>query len=370
MAKKATKKEVKTSPLSIFGEQEGLVLESMKKRYRVIKTIGWGTFGIVVGVCDEQQNVFAVKRVMQDPHIKNRELEIMKVLKHSNVLELLDFFVTQAIDDEMKCLNCVTECFPENLNQMLRDYALEQMPIPMRHARLFTYQLCRGLSYIHSKGICHRDLKPQNILINREKLELKICDFGAAKVLERNQPSTSYICTRYYRAPELIFGCVDYNFSIDIWSVGCIIAELLTGQILFRGMTTSDQLTKIMSIIGSPSVEQILAMNSQSPFTKIPKVKGKGIDEVLMYTDSPESAYELLEMIFQYDPKKRPTALGIMLHDFCREMFSELMRCDGFGNWTDYCVEEWLEADNQKCVKRMKEFCMLEKKRRDKYAKK
>ncbi|ELP88250.1 hypothetical protein EIN_226130 [Entamoeba invadens IP1] len=370
MAKNPSKRDVKTSPLSIFGEQEGVILRSSTKRYRVIKTIGWGTFGIVVGVSDEEQHVFAVKRVLQDPKLKNRELFILNKLKHTNVVELLDSFTTTLPGYEEQCLNLVTECYPESLHQMLHDYTVEQLPIPLGHVRLFTYQLCRGLCYLHSMNICHRDLKPQNILIDREKLHLKICDFGAAKILDVQQPNTAYICTRHYRAPELIFGCINYTTAIDIWSVGCIIAELLTSQILFRGMTTSDQLSKIMGIIGSPSVEQVLAMNPESPYTKIPKVEGKGIDEVLMYTDSPDNAYELLQQIFQYDPIKRPTAMDIMLSDFCKDMFRELLRSDGFGDWTDYTADEWLLADAIKKVDVMKTFCMLDKKRRDRYTKK
>ncbi|EKE40305.1 protein kinase, putative [Entamoeba nuttalli P19] len=370
MEKKVVKKENKTSLLSIFGEQEGIILESEIKRYRVLKIVGRGTFGIVVGVIDEEQHIFAIKRILEDPRQKNRELGIMKELKHPNVIELVDHFYTVLPNYKEPCLNLVTECYPESLHQMLHDYAAEQLPIPLRHARLFTYQLCRGLSYIHSKGICHRDLKPQNILVNRQNLELKICDFGAAKVLEANQPNTAYICTRYYRAPELIFGCVDYTTSIDIWSVGCIIAELLTGQILFRGMTTSDQLVKIFSIIGSPSVEQVLAMNPNSPYTKIPRVNGKGMNEVLMYTDSPDNAYELLESILQFDPSKRPSAMEVMLHDFCKDMFRELMKRDGIGEWTNYTVDEWSLADQRNLVGRLKEFCMLEKRRKERYSKK
>lgn len=267
----------------------------------------------------------------------------------------------------------VTECFPENLHQMLHDYALEQLPIPLRHVRLFTYQLCRGLNYIHELDICHRDLKPQNILIDRQKLLLKICDFGAAKVLEANKQNTAYICTRYYRAPELIFGCSNYTTAIDIWSVGCIITELLTGQILFKGMTTSDQLSKIMNVIGSPTSAQVLAMNPESAFTKVPKVEGKGLDEVFMYTDSPDEAIELLNSIFQYDPSKRPSAMDIMLHDFCKNMFRELLKSDGIGNWTSFTDMEWSQAEKHKktnALQRMKDFCLLEKKRKDRYAKK
>ena len=95
--------------------------------------------------------------------------------------------------------------------------------------KLYAYQSFRALSYIHSLGYCHRDIKPQNLLVNPESHTLKICDFGSAKRLIRGEVNVSYICSRYYRAPELIFGATDYTTAIDVWSVGCVVAELLVG---------------------------------------------------------------------------------------------------------------------------------------------
>ncbi len=91
------------------------------------------------------------------------------------------------------------------------------------------YQLLRGLHYIHLKGIVHRDIKPQNLLIDPSCHVLKICDFGSAKKMQAGELSTAYICSRYYRAPELIFGKRDYNHAVDLWSAGCVFAEMLNG---------------------------------------------------------------------------------------------------------------------------------------------
>ncbi|KAL7718606.1 Protein kinase domain-containing protein [Entamoeba marina] len=369
MTEKPTKKIVKTSPLTLFGEQEGIVLESKKQRYHVIKTIGWGTFGIVIGVTDEKQNIYAVKRVIQEKRYKNRELQIVEKLKHPNVIEVKDFFYTTLPDNDDQILNLVMDCLPCNLSQILHEYSTEQLPMPLRHIRLYTYQLSRALSYIHSQGICHRDVKPQNILIDPDHLLLKLCDFGTAKILSQDRPSSSYICTRYYRAPELIFGCSNYTTAIDIWSLGCILSELLTGHILFRGESSSDQLNKFRKILGSPNAQEVIAMNKDSPYKRMPIAKGKGIEEVLMYTDTPDSAYVLLNKILQYDPTKRPKALDVMLDDFCKDMFRELMRSDGYGNWTDYSNDEWNYADDNE-KNRMNEFCSLEKKRNLKFVKK
>ena len=89
------------------------------------------------------------------------------------------------------------------------------------------YQMCRSLAYLHAVGICHRDIKPQNLLTNSSTHVLKLCDFGSSKALQPGEASVAYICSRYYRAPELIFGCTDYTIAIDVWSTGCVFAELM-----------------------------------------------------------------------------------------------------------------------------------------------
>jgi glycogen synthase kinase 3 beta len=110
---------------------------------------------------------------------------------------------------------------------------------------------------MHSKGICHRGLKPQNILIDLKNKILKICDFGSAKILSKNDANVSYVCSRIYRAPELIFGCAEYTSKIDIWSAGCIIGEMVLGNPLFPGTSSVEQLVEIIKILGTPSKEEI-----------------------------------------------------------------------------------------------------------------
>ena len=109
------------------------------------------------------------------------------------------------------------------------------------------------MAYVHEQGISHRDLKPENILMNDENV-VKICDFGSAKILDQKL-NTPYIVSRYYRAPELIFGNSNYTTTIDVWSVGCVIAELMLGQPIFPGESGVDQLVEIIKILGTPSRE-------------------------------------------------------------------------------------------------------------------
>lgn len=135
------------------------------------------------------------------------------------------------------------------------------------------YQLFRALAYIHSLGICHRDIKPQNLLLDPATAVLKLCDFGSAKILVAGEPNVSYICSRYYRAPELIFGATDYTTNIDIWSTGCVMAELILGKPIFPGESGVDQLVEIIKVLGTPTREQIQSMNQNYTEFKFPQIK-------------------------------------------------------------------------------------------------
>ena len=145
--------------------------------------------------------------------------------------------------------------------------------MPMILVKLYAYQCFRALAYIHALGICHRDIKPQNLLVHPDTHELKVCDFGSAKRLVKGEVNVSYICSRYYRAPELIFGATDYTQSIDVWSVGCVIAELLLGQPLFPGDSGVDQLVEIIKVLGTPTRDQISAMNPNYSEFRFPIIK-------------------------------------------------------------------------------------------------
>lgn len=124
-------------------------------------------------------------------------------------------------------LNLVLEYVPETVYSISRHHQKSKIALPLLYVKLYLYQLSRALSHIHTLGICHRDIKPQNLLVNPENQQLKLCDFGSAKALVRGEPNVSYICSRYYRAPELIFGSTDYSTAIDIWSQGeCGIASI------------------------------------------------------------------------------------------------------------------------------------------------
>lgn len=177
----------------------------------------------------------------------------MKELYHPNVITLRHAFYTQGDKQDEIYLNVVMDYIPETVFRVLKNYSKMKQAVPMLQVKLYAYQAFRALAYIHALGICHRDIKPQNLLVDPQNFQLKVCDFGSAKRLVRGEVNVSYICSRYYRAPELIFGATEYNNAIDVWSVGCVMAELLLGQPLFPGESGVDQLVEIIKVLGTPT---------------------------------------------------------------------------------------------------------------------
>jgi serine/threonine protein kinase len=161
------------------------------------------------------------------------------MLKHPNVLEMKDSFFTYEGDKEY--LNVVMDYYGCNLYEFLHKYSRKN-PIPRLPFKLLAYQLIRSLLYLRKLSISHRDIKPQNILINEQNNKLVLCDFGSAKQLKPSEPNISYICSRCYRAPELIFGFTQYTTQVDMWSIGCVIGEMIGLKPLFQGDSNIDQL--------------------------------------------------------------------------------------------------------------------------------
>lgn len=181
------------------------------------------------------------------------------------------------------------------------------------------YQMFRSLAYIHSVGICHRDIKPQNLLLDPETAVLKLCDFGSAKVLVKGEPNVSYICSRYYRAPELIFGATDYTPDIDVWSAGCVLAELLLGQPIFPGASSVDQLVEIIKVLGTPTREQIKEMNPHYTEFKFPQIKPHPWSKVFRPKTPPE-AINLCSRLLEYTPSTRLIPVESCAHCFFDEL--------------------------------------------------
>jgi len=293
---------------------------STEVSYTDTKVIGNGSFGVVyqAKLCDSGEMV-AIKKVLQDKRFKNRELQIMRRLDHCNIVSLLYFFYTSGEKKDEIYLNLVLEYIPETVYKVARQYSKQKQTIPVTFIKLYMYQLFRSLAYIHSHGICHRDIKPQNLLLDPESGVLKLCDFGSAKHLVRGEPNVSYICSRYYRAPELIFGATDYTTNIDVWSAGCVFAELMLGQPIFPGDSGVDQLVEIIKVLGTPTREQIKEMNPNYTEFKFPQIKAHPWPKVFRARTSPE-AIDLVSRLLEYTPSARISPLQACAHSFFDEL--------------------------------------------------
>lgn len=213
------------------------------------------------------------------------------------------------------------EYIPETLYRVVKQCHREQGRVPPLMAKVMLYQMCRSLAYIHGLGICHRDIKPQNLLVDASSWVLKLCDFGSAKKLVKGEPNVSYICSRYYRAPELIFGATDYTTAIDVWSVGCVFGEMIIGRPLFPGESSMDQLVEIIKVLGTPTREEVVAMNpGYTDFHKFQQLKPQPWAKVFKRHVLPPDALDVLARMLTYVPTERITALQACAHPYFDEL--------------------------------------------------
>jgi len=205
---------------------------------------------------------------------------------------------------------------PETIRSLSLQYQKERTRFPIDHVRLYMYQCLKALEYVHSKRICHRDLKPDNLLVDPSRQRLKVIDFGCAKVLVKGQPNVSYICSRYYRAPELMFGATEYTTAVDMWSVGTILVELLLGHLPFQGQDSTQQhLVEIMKLLGTPTEKELRSMRANCSAEDLPKLKAYPWDKVFPQ-GTPPRAMDLAYKLLAYDPSLRLTATQALQHPF------------------------------------------------------
>uniref|UniRef100_A0AAF5D793 Protein kinase domain-containing protein n=1 Tax=Strongyloides stercoralis TaxID=6248 RepID=A0AAF5D793_STRER len=293
--------------------------ETVEITYIVEKIIGTGSFGTVFKVkIPQTEECLAVKRVLQDRRYKNRELEVIRKLNHKNVVKLKYYFHSIGNRRDEVYLNLMLEFIKDTVHRVIRSYGRSNQQMPIIATRVFTYQIFRALGYIHNLGICHRDIKPQNLLIDWESGILKLCDFGSAKMLVEGEPNVAYICSRYYRAPELIFGSTSYTNAIDVWSAGAVFAEMLLGKPIFPGESGVDQLVEIIKILGTPSRENVMRMNPTYSNHRFPDMRPQPFSSI--FSKASSEAINLMESLLQYDPTARPSPLRILCHPFFDEL--------------------------------------------------
>jgi serine/threonine protein kinase len=227
-----------------------------EERYQKLSELGRGTYGVVYKMRDsETQELVAVKKikVMQQGEgihfTAIRELMLLQELDHSNIIkvrqtQLKDVFYKQG------SVNLVLELAEHEVINLVRHPALDEASI-----KGLMLQLLQGIHHLHSNWVMHRDLKPGNLLLN-SKGELKVTDFGLAKIYGTPKPYTLGIATMWYRAPEILFGTKHYGTAIDIWAVGCILGEFMQKHPMFEGRSDLDQLAVIFNTLGTPDSEE------------------------------------------------------------------------------------------------------------------
>jgi len=287
--------------------------------YTAQKMIGHGSFGAVfMANNSETDEVVAIKKVLQDKRFKNRELQIMRQLvkqPHPYIIALKHHFLSKGSKSDDVYLNLVLEFVPETIYSVAKKYYRTKDLMPLVQVKIYMYQLSRALAHLHGMNICHRDIKPQNLLVDPSRNILKLCDFGSAKLLIPGELNVAYICSRYYRAPELIFGSSDYSTAIDIWSQGCVLAELLLGTPIFPGTSGVDQLVEIIKVLGTPTKEELKHMNPNYQEFKFPQIRAHPWGNVFKLNTPPE-AIDLVTKLLVYIPDKRSNAIEACAHSF------------------------------------------------------
>ncbi|XP_062994497.1 mitogen-activated protein kinase 7 isoform X2 [Elgaria multicarinata webbii] len=235
-----------------------------------------------------------------------RELKILKHFKHDNIIAIKDILKPSVPYAEFKSVYVVLDLMESDLHQIIHS----SQPLTLEHVRYFLYQLLRGLKYIHSANVIHRDLKPSNLLIN-ENCELKIGDFGMARGLctkpdEYKYFMTEYVATRWYRAPELMLSLHEYTQAIDMWSVGCIFAEMLGRKQLFPGKNYIHQLQLIITVLGTPPAKVVHSIGADRVRAYVQSLPSRQpVPWESLYQDADRKALALLSKMLRFDPRER-----------------------------------------------------------------
>jgi cyclin-dependent kinase-like len=287
----------------------------MKSRYEILGMVGEGAYGIVYKCKDKKNGEFvALKKFKEeeDEIVKktmSRELKVLQILKHENIVEFKEFFKMKGH------LYLVFEYVDKNLLELLQEHPKGLDPGLIKK---LIYQMCKSVKYLHDLNIVHRDVKPENLLVN-EQNKLKLCDFGFARVIKNTKEKlTDYVATRWYRSPELLITTGYYGPEVDYWAIGCIMGELADGDPLFPGENEIDQLNVIQKIIGRFADFQYEMFYSNPHFknAKLLEVNRPETLERRYLGKLSKHAISFMKGLLHPDPKQRLNGDTVFTHPY------------------------------------------------------
>ena len=300
------------------------------KKYSVVKKLGHGAYGVVCSCKDNEKNSFVAMKKIQNAfedliYAKRivREIRLLHFLNHPCIIKLVDVEKPKDLSN-FNDIYFATEFMDTDLHRVI----YSKQPLSDSHYQYFIYQLIAGVNYLHSANVIHRDLKPPNILVNKD-CQIKICDFGLGRGLPEEGEGgiddsgnlTEYVTTRWYRAPEVILCPSQYSKAMDIWSIGCIFAELMARCPLFRGENYLDQIKKITEILGSPNENDMSYISDPQAIKFINDLpKNKSISFKQIFPNGNPLAIDLLEKMLCFNPKNRINIEQCLNHPYFKDV--------------------------------------------------
>lgn len=290
------------------------VVGKIEDRFSKLESIGSGAYGVVYRAKDRRnQSIVALKKIALDddetneagmPSSSLREIGLLKGLQHPNVLRLLDVQICQT------SLYLVFEHLDLDLKKLLDRHRLGLPPLLVKS---YMWQLLQGLSYCHGKLVIHRDLKLQNLLVDK-KGTIKLADFGLARSAFPSRTYTHEVVTLWYRSPELLLKSTYYGPSVDLWSLGCIFAEMKTNRTMFPGDSEIDQIYRIFRTLGTPDSTTWPKFHEMPEYRRFARFEGRSLDNYIGKDDP--LAIDLLSKLLNYDPDSRISAKGALKHEY------------------------------------------------------
>ena len=295
-------------------------------RYKPGDLIGSGAYGAVINAYDNKTNkniaIKKLKSISDAVDLKRvlREVMIMKYVQHENIIPLYDVIFHINKNPQLKKIGDIY-LIMEKMDSDLQKIIFSKQELSDDHYQFILYQILRAIYYLHSANIIHRDFKPSNVLIN-EDCTIKLCDFGMSRNLKEDDLTlTEYVVTRYYRAPEIMLSSHHYSKKIDVWSVGCSFAELLTKRFLFPGENYIAQIKLIIEALGSPSEDDLnfISNDSAKKYVRdLGKIEKKPIEKIVNYPYP--LALDLLDKMLVFNPDKRISIEGALNHPYLKNI--------------------------------------------------